>query len=173
MFSWTRGMWILKPCSEFFRSKSENFFLKLQKILKIYQFFKRFSEIIPWTLRLMFWKPCRKCFAKVRNFSTQGAKITENQSFFSKKNPQSLHLDSPNAVLTPLGEGFFPKTKNILVKVLRRLKNHKFSQKELLNLFLWTSKLRFRKPYSKLFVERQKKFPPNDQNCSLKAEKLQ
>ena len=33
----------------------------------------------------MFWKPCRKCFAKVRNFSTQVVKITENQSFLSKK----------------------------------------------------------------------------------------
>ena len=129
--------------------------------------------MIPWTLRLMFWKPCRKSFAKVRKFSAQGAKITENQSFFLKKNPQSLDLDSPNAVLTPLGESFFPKTKNNLVKVLRRLKNDNFSPKKLLNLFHWTPKLRFRKPYSKLLVKRHKKFPPNDQISSLKAEKLQ
>ena len=44
MFSWTRRMWILKPCFEFFCSKSEKFFLKIQKVLKIYQFSKRFSK---------------------------------------------------------------------------------------------------------------------------------
>ena len=92
--------------------------------------------MIPWTLRLMFWKPCHKCFAKVRKFSAQGAKITENQSFFFKKNPQSLDLDSPSAILTPLGESFFLKTKNNLVKVLRRLKNHNFSQKNLSICFI-------------------------------------
>ena len=70
--------------------------------------------MIPWTHRLMFWKPCRKCFAKVRTFSAQGAKITENQSFFFKKNPQSLDLDSPSAVLTPLGESFFSQKPKII-----------------------------------------------------------
>ena len=45
--------------------------------------------------------------------------------------------------------------------------------KKILNLFPWTLKLRFRKPYSKLFVERNKNFTPNDQNGSLKAQKVQ
>ena len=38
----------------------------------------------PWTLRLMFWKPCRKCFAKVRNFSAKVQKIQKINFFFKK-----------------------------------------------------------------------------------------
>ena len=85
--------------------------------------------MIPWTHRLMFWKPCRKCFAKVRTFSAQGAKITENQSFLSKKILKAFIWTRRMQFWHPLAKVFFPKTKNILVKVLRRLKNHNFSQK--------------------------------------------
>ena len=98
-------------------------------------------------------------FCKSPKIFRSRCKNYRKSKFFFKKIPQSLDLDSPNAVFTPLGESFFPKTKTILVKVLRRLKNHNFSQKKLLNLFPWTPKLRFRKPYSKLFVKRHKISP--------------
>ena len=129
MFSSTRRMWFLIPCFKFFPKVRIFFSQSTKTTKKVIIFLKVFREKNPWTLRLMFWEPCPKCFAKVRKFSAQGAKITKIQGF-SQKKPQSLHLDSPNAVLIPLGEGFFPKTKNSLVKVLRRLKNHKFSQKK-------------------------------------------
>ena len=75
-------------------------------------------------------------FCKSPKIFRSRCKNYRKTKFFFKKNPQSLDLDSPNAVLTPLGESFFPKTKNNLVKVLRRLKNHNFSQKNLSICFI-------------------------------------
>ena len=69
-------------------------------------------------------------FCKSPKLFSSRCKNYRKSKFFFKKNPQNLHLDSPNAVLTPLGEGFFPKTKSILVKVLRILKNYNFSLKK-------------------------------------------
>ena len=147
MFSWTRRKWFLKPCLDFILPKSEFFYLKVKKITeKIINFLKVFREKIPSTLRLMFWKPCRKCFAKVRNFSAQVAKKTEKQGFFKKKNPQSLHLDSQNAVLTHLGESFFSQKPKIFWSKYGRDWQTKTFPKKVLNLFPWTRKLQFRKP---------------------------
>ena len=173
MFSWTHSMWVLGACLEFFRSGSQNFFLKVQKLLKNINFLNVFWKMITWTIRLMFWKRCPNCSAKVRNSSAQGAKITKKSTFFRKKNPQNFHLDSPKAVLSPLGEVFVPKTKK-LSKYGRDWKTMIFPKIIFLNLFPQTRKLRFRKPYSK-FLAKRHEFPPppEDQNSTLKAQKLQ
>ena len=127
MSSWTR-MWVLKPCFEFFRSKSEIFFSKNKKYWKIINFLNVFRKMIPWHQDWCFGSPAVNVLQKSETFPLKVQKLQKIKVFL-KKNPQSLHLDTPNAVLTTLGEGFFPKIKNILVKVLRRWKNHNFSQK--------------------------------------------
>ena len=112
MFSWTRRKWFLKPCLDFILPKSEFFYLKVKKITeKIINFLKVFREKIPWTLRLMFWKPCRKCFAKVRNFSAQVAKKTEKQGFFKKKIPKAFIWTRRMQFWHTLAKVFFPKNQ--------------------------------------------------------------
>ena len=115
--------------------------------------------MIPWTLRLMFWKPCRKCFAKVRNFSAQGAKITENQSFFSKKILKTFIWTRRMQFWHPLAKVFSQKPKVFWSKYWEDWKTITFPQKKLLNLFPWTPKSRFRKPIVNFLLNAIKIFP--------------
>ena len=85
--------------------------------------------MIPWTLRLMFWKPCRKCFAKVRKFSAQGAKITENQSFFSKKFLKALIWTRRMQFSHPLAKVFSQKPKKFWSKYREDWKTITFPKK--------------------------------------------
>ena len=93
--------------------------------------------------------------------------------FFQKKNPQSLHLDSPNEILTALGEDFFPENQKNFVKVLSRLKNQNVSQKKFSICFPGHGNCVFENRIVICLLNAIKNFPANDQNCLLKAQKLQ
>ena len=110
MFSWTHRMWVLKACLEFFRSDSQNFFLKVQNLLENITFLNVIRKMITWTPRLMFWKRCPKCSAKVRNFSARGAKITEKSTFFQKKSSKPSSGFAECSFVTPW-RNFCPKNQ--------------------------------------------------------------
>ena len=112
-----------------FSSQSPNFFLsQSKKITKNFSIFqKSFAKRFPGHLDWWFGNLAINVSQKSETFPLKLQNL-QKIKVFSKKNPQSLHLDSPNAVLTPLGENFFPKTKTILVKKRKRLKNQNFSQ---------------------------------------------
>ena len=72
----------------------------------------------------------------------------------------------------PLPNFFCPESKNFSVKKRKRLKNQINSKKVLSVCFPEHEKLRFRKPYRKIFAKSPKLLSPSDNNSSLKARKL-
>ena len=96
----------------------------------------------------------------------------KNSRLFSKKSSKPSS-GLAYAVLTPLGKSFFPKTKNVLVKVPRSLKNQNFSQKKFSICFPGHVNCGFGNPIVNCLLNRKKSFPPIDQNGSLKAQKAQ
>ena len=67
---------------------------------------------------------------KSETFPLKVQKLQKIKVFFSKKILKAFIWTHRMQLWHPLAKVFFPKTKSILVKVLRQLKNHNFSPKK-------------------------------------------
>ena len=135
---------------------------------------KNFANCFPGHVkrRLKFCKTCRNIFAKVRNFSAQGAKITKKNQRFFEKDPQNLHLDSPNSVLTTRADVFLPKVQKFVAQSTKIITKSSLFRKVFLKKFPWTDWLLFWKPCSKFFPNSPKICRSNHEEVLLNVRKL-